>query len=131
MDGEVPIRDGSNSATSTSLTDKVTTTPRGAEAAEEQRQVKGDTTLDTLDDIDRTGRSITKPEIITRQPNIKLTNMDGIDKKERNSAELVLRNTKKHMATHKGRSQGSGPKKQRLEPRKNTRSQRTVKEKMV
>ena len=94
MDRKIPIQDGSNSATSTPLTDKVTTSPRGAETAKEQRQVKSDTTFDTLNDIDRTRRGIPKAEIITSHPNVEFTNIDSVDKEKRNNTELILRKTK-------------------------------------
>ena len=110
VDRKIPIRDGSNSAMSTSLKDKVTMSPRGVETAKEQRQVKRDRTFDTLDDIDRTRRGIPKTKIIASHPNVEFTNIDSVDKEKRNNTELILREAKKRMATHKRRSQRSGTK---------------------
>ena len=105
VDRKIPIRDGSNSAMSTPLKDKVTMSPRGVETAKEQRQVKRDRTFDTLDDIDRTRRGIPKTKIIASHPNVEFTNIDSIDKEKRNNTAHPPRSQKAH-----GDTQKEGPK---------------------
>ena len=68
--------------------------------------------------------------MVVSPQNTKLTDVEEIHKNARDDAELITRKSKHNMTNQHGRRQRQGAKKERLKPREDTNSKRTVKKQM-
>ena len=86
--------------------------------------------FNTLQDRDGSWPDITKTKVIPGHPNRKLTNIQSIHKKPRNTQKLITRETKQNMTRQKRTKRQRKTKEQGMKPGENTGCQRTVKKQM-